>query len=1159
MASHSEQHNKSLGDYLKEVSDGLMTLYNQNDGSNRNEGDPTEEIPHIGNAKSAYTSDQTTQNKSLSQIAANVLSTEEYQQHRDINLPQEGTDLTAVEAHGNDGGQDNDTNIQQELYDNVATSGHLLSASGQAMKDSNRENEISDNHSGNISGDVAHLEDVRYQLQNAMKSAEPSNRLLGLATEKFTASGDNQLDALLNRVGGDGRSIEDAQFSIDRHDWLSSIGLDSQHCESQIYSLNAKLLEIQQQLAVARSSERKKDMMIEQLDKSVGSVLEKWKLRDAERTESIKRLTNERDTIRQAHLRQQEVLSKFEQDMAQAVEAFSKEQKRANQAEKEKQIQVQKLLQEREHINQEKERHRMLEVERNLIQQNLEAVCNEKSALEKLLEEERLLRQTMQQDWSIKEDKLKDEQRQMSKEAKGELDKYKALFKEAEVSMESADNEIHKLKNELDTSKRAYESLKVEMSLMEAEHETSLSKQRTDIVSELELQLSTKLKETEETAVKNISQLRDNHKQQIVTLKDKHKQEIEALASEYSQEMTLKANTLKTTIDDYEGRLQSLQNRLTEEEQYRNERERQRNDLMLRLQTLMQSHCNEAVKLIGDLLPSSIKVLALIYYFKRLLTAKPLAVDEKITSTKVNLLCNEKMEADATILQHQPVSSSDEKTYDPVSNENRNVNQKSNEVSTQNEVQPISEKLDNLGIMNEKRPLINPDLGNHHQNESVSSDSNTNIIRSYGNDLSSGSYSNNYASSKPNFTNSFKISNFKTEKLADISRYLNTMPRNSQDVSDQISTNAKQNNQTRVLANSINSRNMTPTKQANTDLILNILDTNAANENNVTRSNIDMRPIQIPIEPGNTEKSTTNLSNLYTANINAGQINAENIDDLRQNELQHYVEMDMLTNKIGDSDQIGLPSGLIAIPKSTDDYVANLNENKNESFHSSAFQHVPSGYAGSIAATSQAMKGQNRAVSVQDQSSNMESSSTAINTDSKYLSNLVNIYRNMSNNPNQKHLSFDNEANSVNMQPTYLSETLGGYEQQDSSLNFRTFQHPSNFQPDHQMEELQPLSDISIQYPKGNERNYPRTQDTTSRHQQPSDNIKAAVGFNPISPPERKRPYKQHQSKQANTSGRETNIVHTRSSASKVSQRSVKTDKKASGVASRSNKSTAWR
>ena len=33
----------------------------------------------------------------------------------------------------------------------------------------------------------------------------------------------------------------------------------------------------------------------------------------------------------------------------------------------------------------------MLEVERNLIDQNLEAVCNEKTAIEKLLEEVRIL------------------------------------------------------------------------------------------------------------------------------------------------------------------------------------------------------------------------------------------------------------------------------------------------------------------------------------------------------------------------------------------------------------------------------------------------------------------------------------------------------------------------------------------------------------------------------------------------------------------------------------------------------------------------------------------------------------------------------------------------------------------------------------------------
>ena len=38
------------------------------------------------------------------------------------------------------------------------------------------------------------------------------------------------------------------------------------HCEKQIQKLQKKVLDIQQELAVAHSTERKKDLMIEQLD-----------------------------------------------------------------------------------------------------------------------------------------------------------------------------------------------------------------------------------------------------------------------------------------------------------------------------------------------------------------------------------------------------------------------------------------------------------------------------------------------------------------------------------------------------------------------------------------------------------------------------------------------------------------------------------------------------------------------------------------------------------------------------------------------------------------------------------------------------------------------------------------------------------------------------
>lgn len=43
-----------------------------------------------------------------------------------------------------------------------------------------------------------------------------------------------------------------------------------QHCERHIQSLQTRVLELQQQLAVAVAADHKKDLMIEQLDKVWG-------------------------------------------------------------------------------------------------------------------------------------------------------------------------------------------------------------------------------------------------------------------------------------------------------------------------------------------------------------------------------------------------------------------------------------------------------------------------------------------------------------------------------------------------------------------------------------------------------------------------------------------------------------------------------------------------------------------------------------------------------------------------------------------------------------------------------------------------------------------------------------------------------------------------
>lgn len=79
------------------------------------------------------------------------------------------------------------------------------------------------------------------------------------------------------------------------------------HCERHIQSLQTRVLELQQQLAVAVAADRKKDIMIEQLDKTLARVVEGWNRHEAERTEVLRGLQEERQAAELTRSKQQEV------------------------------------------------------------------------------------------------------------------------------------------------------------------------------------------------------------------------------------------------------------------------------------------------------------------------------------------------------------------------------------------------------------------------------------------------------------------------------------------------------------------------------------------------------------------------------------------------------------------------------------------------------------------------------------------------------------------------------------------------------------------------------------------------------------------------------------------------------------------------------------
>ena len=106
------------------------------------------------------------------------------------------------------------------------------------------------------------------------------------------------------------------------------------------------------------------------------------------------------------------------------------------------------------------------------------------------------------------------------------------------------------------------------------------------------------------------------------------------------------------------------------------------------------------------------------------------------------------------------------------------------------------------------------------------------------NDFNLGSYFNNRTSSEPKLSNYVKTSNDDVEKLRNISKYINIIPGKSQEQSNSISRSNNQNNRTNLPVNSVNNYRITPTKEANADLILNILNSKASTENETEHSNL---------------------------------------------------------------------------------------------------------------------------------------------------------------------------------------------------------------------------------------------------------------------------------------------------------------------------------
>ncbi|XP_027628945.1 centrobin isoform X2 [Tupaia chinensis] len=375
------------------------------------------------------------------------------------------------------------------------------------------------------------------------------------------------------------------------------------HCERHIQSLQTRVLELQQQLAVAVAADRKKDIMIEQLDKTLARVVEGWNRHEAERTEVLRGLQEERQAAELTRSKQQETVARLEQSLSEAMEALNREQESARLQQRERET----LEEERQaltlSLEVEQQRCHTLQEERDEARAGQLSDRRQLETLQVALEEER-------RSWAQQEHQLKERYQALQEESQAQLEKEKGnSWREAQAAQEAqqqlalVQSEVQRLEGELDTARRERDALQLEMSLVQARYESQRIQMESELAVQLEQRVTERLGQGQESSLRQAASLREHHRKQLQDLSGQHQQELAAQLAQFKVEMAEREERQQQVTQDYELRLAREQARVRELQSGSQQLEEQRVELVERLQAMLQAHWDEANQLLNATLP----------------------------------------------------------------------------------------------------------------------------------------------------------------------------------------------------------------------------------------------------------------------------------------------------------------------------------------------------------------------------------------------------------------------------------------------------------------------------------------------------------------------------------------------------------------------------
>ncbi|ELT88728.1 hypothetical protein CAPTEDRAFT_224187 [Capitella teleta] len=396
-----------------------------------------------------------------------------------------------------------------------------------------------------------------------------------------------------------------ADLLAENHSLISSLEEEKyrrKHCEKQIQQLQSKVLELQQQLAVSVSTDRKKNIMIEQLDKTLAKLVDNWQLKETEANERLRLMSTENEQLKVKDSQQMRLIAQFENQLTETIAQLRDQQEQAMHTEQLQAQRIQLLEQEAASLRESSncERHLLAKAqdEAERMQRAFDRTLSEAEELRQQLMDERETWEEREREYLQRVQDMTDNHLQLMADAKRKSEDQEKKIQDQQKSLHSSSLELQQSLLDLEAAIREKESLKVEIGIIEAKSEAALRKLEADLQSQAEKELSARLHEAHAKYSAQEEQLRERHRRQMSELAQSNVQELQEQSRRHQDESRQQQDKWRMQTQAYEDRMQTLQKEITEARRFNETLEEQRQDITDKLQGMMQSHCNETLRLL---------------------------------------------------------------------------------------------------------------------------------------------------------------------------------------------------------------------------------------------------------------------------------------------------------------------------------------------------------------------------------------------------------------------------------------------------------------------------------------------------------------------------------------------------------------------------------